>query len=148
MANWTATLRALTVGDGTDYPILQPGITGLGLPAVRTADQPRGHLSGDVGGDDVYDKRTLTIPVGIDATTAELAFDLLEDLKVAWAYSQVDLDLTLALAGVTRVYSGRPRGCEADLASLGQGWVNVLLTFDCLNPFAEGDPVDVQPGGS
>lgn len=143
MANWTATLRALTIGDGTDYPILQPGVSGLGLPAARTADQPRGHLSGDVGGDDVLEKRVLTIPVGVNKDTAELAMAALNALKTAWAPSYSDLPLVLTVAGVSLTYQGRPRGFEIDVAFLGAGFVSVMLRFEALNPFAAGEPVDV-----
>jgi len=143
MSNWTATIRTLTIGDGTDYPILQPGISGLGLPAVRAADQPRGHLSGDVGGDDVFEKRTLTIPVGINKDTAELAMAALAALKAAWAPASADIPLVLTVAGTSFTYQGRPRGFETDVSFLGAGFISVLLTFEALNPFAAGDPVDV-----
>lgn len=146
MANWTATLRGVAVGDGTDYPITQPGITGLGIPATRTSDQPRGHLSGDVGGDDVLDKRVLTIPVGIDKDTAEAAWTAIGVLKTAWAPSYSDIALTLSMAGVTVTYYGRPRGFDLQAPFLGQGWADVLLTFEALRPFAQGETVDVEVG--
>lgn len=146
MADWTVTVRGLTVGDGTDYPLVQPGMTGLGVPATRTADQERGHLSGDVGGDDVLQKRVLTIPVGIDAVTASAAWTLLVALKTAWAPSYEDIPLVLAIADTSLTYQGRPRGLDADLVYLGQGWASCLLVFECLNPYAEGEDEDVPVG--
>lgn len=146
MANWTATLRGVTVGDGTDYPITQPGITGLGIPNTRTSDQPRGHLSGDFGGDDVLEKRTLTIPVGINADTQGEAWTLLTALKTAWGPSLLDIPLVLNIAGSTLTYQGRPRGFDLQAPYLGQGWADVLLTFEALNPFAAGETVDVVVG--
>jgi hypothetical protein len=146
MADWTATIRGLTVGDGTDYPLVQPGITGLGVPSTRTADQERGHLSGDVGGDDVLQKRVLTIPVGIDADTASAAWTLFVALKTAWAPSYEDIPLVLAIADTSITYNGRPRGLDADLVWLGKGWVSALCVFEALNPFAVGEAVDVEVG--
>lgn len=146
MANWTATLRGVTVGDGTDYPITQPGITGLGIPNTRTSDQPRGHLSGDFGGDDVLEKRVLTIPVGINAETQGEAWTLLTALKTAWTPGPLDVPLVLNIAGSTLTYQGRSRGLDLQAPWMGQGWADVLLTFEALDPFAEGETVDVAVG--
>lgn len=146
MTAWTATIRGLTIGSSS-YPITEPGISGLGVPEIRAVDQPRGHLSGDVGGDDVLSKRVITIPTGCNAADAAAAWTLLTALKTAWAPSYVDIPLVLSFAGVSLTYNGRPRGLEADLADLSRGWVAVLLTFEALNPFAEGEPVD-SPVGS
>lgn len=143
MADWTVTIRGLTIGDGTSYPLTQPGITGLGVPQTRTSDQERGIYSGDVGGDDVSQKRVLLIPCGVDADTAAAAWTLFAALKTAWAPSYTDLPLVVSFAGTTLTYNGRPRGLDADLAYLGGGWVSALLTFEALTPFAVGEAVDV-----
>ncbi len=143
MADWTVTIRGLTIGDGTDYPLTQPGITGLGVPQTRTADQERGIYSGDVGGDDVLQKRVLTIPCGVNADTADEAWPLFEVLKTAWAPSYADLPLVISFAGTALTYNGRPRGLDADMAFLGNGFIAVLLTFEALTPFAVGEAVDV-----
>ena len=49
----------------------------------------------------------------------------------------------LTFAGATLTYQGRPRGFDTDVASAGEGWLSVMLTFEALNPFAAGEPVDV-----
>lgn len=146
MANWTATLRGLTLGATTGYKITEPGIAGMGVPQARTADQERGGLDGDVGGYDVLPKRTITIPVGVDGgstgnadTDSAAAWTLFVALKTAWKPSQANIELSMAFAGVTLVYLGRPRGVDADLVYLGKGWVSCLLTFDALLPYAVGE---------
>ena len=141
MSNWSATLRALTIGTGTDYEFESPGITGLGNPPTRTADQPRGHLSGDVGGDDVLEKRVITIPVAILGSETDGGVDCrtkLRTLQTAWRPSSTNIDLALSIAGQSFTYSGRPRGCEADTELLGKGVCRVLLTFEALTPYAQG----------
>jgi hypothetical protein len=143
MANWTATIRGLTIGEGTSYPFTQPGITGLGVPATRTADQERGHLSGDVGGDDVMGKRVLTIPLICSAADGTAAWTLLVALKTAWAPSYTDIPFAITFAGVTLTYNGRPRGMDTEMGFLGSGVVPCLLTFEALSPFAIGEPIDV-----
>lgn len=141
MANWTATLRGLTLGTSTAYEFEAPGITGLGNPPTRTADQPRGHLSGDVGGDDVLEKRVITIPIAILGDEADGGVDCrtkLRALQTAWRPSSTNIDLVLAIAGESVTYQGRPRGCEADVELLGKGVCRVLLTFEALVPYAQG----------
>ena len=138
MANWSATLRGVTLGTATSYEFEMPGPTGLGNPPVRAADQPRGHLHGDVGGDDVFDKRVITIPVVALGADADACRVLLRTLQTAWRPSASDLDLVLTIAGQTFTYQGRPWGCEVDAQFLGQGVVRVLLTFEALRPYAVG----------
>lgn len=148
----TVTLRTLEIGDGTDYPFAGRWITGIGLPPVRAVDQPRGTLSGDVGGDDQYGPRTINVSCACDGretaeagvvTKSEAAMDLLDALKVAWDKSNVDIELTVEFAGRTIVYTGRPRGCEASLDRVCDGVIPCLLTFVAVNPFAtSGDPIE------
>lgn len=149
----TAELRGLTLGVGTNYPFAKAWIRGLGIPQIRTADQPRGALAGDVGGDDVPQKRVLTISVGLqgdwladdlgDGTSAsEAAFRLLDALKTAWAPSPVNLPLTITVGDYwTRVFRGRPRGVDEDLSEFCPGVFRALLTFEALEVYAEGETV-------
>lgn len=141
MANWSATLRSLTIGTATSYEFEAPGPSGLGNPPTRTADQPRGHLSGDAGGDDVLEKRVIQIPIVVLGSTSDGGDDCrtkLRTLQTAWRPSTVDIELSMTIAGQTFVYDGRPRGCEADLEFLGAGTCRVLLTFEALTPYAQG----------
>ena len=139
MALWTVTLRGLTIGDGTDYPLTEPGPTGLGVPTPRIADQERGGLDGHVGGYDVLPRRVITIPVGVNATDDLEAWTLYDALKLAWKPSQEDIPLVLSFAGATLTYMGRPRGLEPELSYVGQGWVSALCHFEALHPYAVGE---------
>lgn len=153
-----ATLRTLELGDGTYYPFAAKWISGLGIPPARTSDQERGHLSGDVGGDDVLPKRVIVIELGIqgdqkaedlaDGTTKqEAAFALLEALRTAWSPSYIDIPLLVEIGDYwTRTYYGRPRGVDADMERSCDGVIRCQLTFDALRPFAEGETVDVVVG--
>lgn len=150
------TLRGLMLGDVTDYPFAARWIAGLGVPAARTFDQPRGHLSGDVGGDDVLPKRVITLSGAVDGTEKavedgttkqEAAFALLEALRTAWCPSYQDIALLVEIGDYwERTYYGRPRGVDADMERACDGIIRYLLTFEALRPYAEGETVDVVVG--
>jgi hypothetical protein len=145
--DWQGSLASLTFGAGSPYPFTGP-IGGLGIPVPRTRDQERGDQAGDAGGDDVLPKRILTLPLGINGTDPEDAWDLLEDLKGAFAESVADVPLDLRLPGMAttgRRYYGRPRGLDTDLGALKSGWIDVLATYDALDPFAYGAEVSTGP---
>lgn len=143
MDPWTFEIRGLTGGAGTAYSFAGP-IGGLGIPVPRsTGDQERGDLDGDVGGADTLPRRILTFPVGIDDTTAAGAWALFQTLKAAWKPSIVDLPLGLCIPGFPTddevlTFFGRPRGIDDDLARLKSGRIDVLLTFEALDPFGYG----------
>lgn len=148
------TLRGLEIGDGTYYPFAEDWVDGLGVPQMRTADQPRGALAGQVGGDDVVDKRVLRISIGLqgneraadlaDGTTnQQSAMELLDALKTAWAPSQVDVDLLVEMGTYwARTFRGRPRGVDEDMKRSCDGIIRCLCTFEALNPYATGEAVD------
>lgn len=144
-ADWQAEVRGLTVGASTRYPFTGP-ITGLGLAAPRTADQERGNEPGDVAGRDVPARRVLTFQMGIDGTDAANAWGLFEALKTAWTSSPVDVALDLRLPGygsVARRFYGRPRGLEDQIDLLRLGWIDVLATFEALDPYGYGPEIEV-----
>lgn len=154
------TLRGLELGDGTYYPFAAQWIDGLGIPPARTFDQPRGALAGDVGGDDVPQKRIITISIGLqgnemaadaaDGTTPlEAAMQLFDDLKTAWRTSTVNIPLTVTMGTYwERVYQGRPRHVDDDMSRACDGVIRALLTFECLEVYAEGETVDFVVGSS
>lgn len=156
----TVTLRGLEIGDGTYYPFAKAWIDGLGIPAPRTFDQPRGALAGDVGGDDVPQKRVITISIGLqgdemaadaaDGTTPlEAAMQLFDDLKTAWVTSTVNVPLVVQMGNYwARTYMGRPRGVDEDLSESCSGVIRCLLTFEALEVYAEGETVDFVIGAS
>lgn len=142
----TFSIRGFTGGAATGYQIDVPGISGLGIPVPRGADQEDGDGDGDVGGDDTLPKRVLAIPVLIDADTSALTMAAVRTLKRAWrpvrvSGSEVALDLVLPDESL-RFY-GRPRGFDADLSRLKSGHADVLLGFDALDPFGYGPEVTV-----
>jgi hypothetical protein len=159
-ADWQVELGGVTIGAGTGYVITGP-ITGLGSPVPRSADSERGMSPGDVAGVDVDARRVLTIQVGVDETDAASAMTSFEVLKSAWASSSVDVALDIRLPGfasVVRRFYGRPRGMDVELASLHTGWIDVLATFEALDPYGygpeqtvtlvDGDTVIAYPGSA
>lgn len=139
-ADWQAELRGVTMGAGTPFILTGP-IGGLGLPAPRGGDQERGNSAGNVAGYDVANRRTLTVPLGINGTDADDAWALYETLKAAWTSTVVDVAFDLRLPGfasVSRRFYGRPRGLDVEIGLLKSGWVDALGTFDALDPFAYG----------
>lgn len=148
-ADWQGNLRSLTFGEGEEWEVSEPGISGLGIPVPRTRDAERGDRDGDVGGDDVLPRRILSIPLVGTFESPSAAWTAFEtDLKVAWAESIVDLPLDLRLPGMPttgRRYFGRPRGIDGDLSRLKSSTVRALCTFEALDPFAYGDEETTGP---
>lgn len=158
--DWQVELGGVTVGAGTGYVLTGP-ITGLGLAVPRSADSERGMSPGDVAGVDVDARRVLTIQVGVDGADAASGMAEFEVLKGAWASSPIDVALDIRLPGfasVARRFYGRPRGMDVELASLHTGWIDVLATFEALDPYGygpeqtvalvDGDTVVAYPGSA
>lgn len=151
-ADWQGEVGGLTFGEGTSYPFTEVPLDGFGTPPPRTSDSERGALPGDVGGLDVASRRLLTVTLGLDAVgvpgvsdcSPAAVMSLLDDLKLAWAESAVDVTFQLRLPGMgLRKWYGRPRGVDADLDLLRAGWGEVVCTFEALDPFSYSPPVAV-----
>lgn len=143
LAQWQGEIRGTTFGAGTDYQNDEPGWTGLGIPAPRTFDQPRGDLDGDVGGDDVLPRRVMNFPLEISADSSSAAMVLLQAFKAAWRPSPTDVALDLCVPGFapsdeTLRFYGRPRGLTDDLAMLKSGTIRLFAVFEALDPFGYG----------
>lgn len=132
------TLRGVTMGIGTGFRIDEPGIGGLGLPPIKTADTQLDGRDGSFGAPDFKDVRVLTIPLIVDADgDTDNLFNGLQILLDAWepAEDGVDLELGLTLPHWgDLVCVGRPRGCDIDLVDAGGGIAAALCRFDGLAP--------------
>ena len=88
MTDYSVTFNSLTIGAGTNFPILQ--IEGLGgTSPLRIQDDNRGYLDGSYTGRDFYDERTVYIDVlvlGDNTTTAQTNY---ESLQTAFAPQQI-----------------------------------------------------------
>ena len=115
----SATLRDVTVGEGTDYPFMSPP----GLPGVRARQSTVPRLSGGISftGADVGDGGTLPLEVFVDGATSAAVMSLIDEVVAAWSPSDIVEELELVLAGQTRVYRGRPAGAVPDLQWLLEG---------------------------
>lgn len=159
-ADYQAELRSTLVGAGTDYPLVGP-IDGLvGMPVTAADVQPNTY-PGTVRAADRARGRVLTLPVGIDKTTAADTSDALQSLVTAWRPSTSDLPLEVRIPGTswTRTFYGRPRLTQsaADLAHLRASWASVDLDFHCSDPLAYSaqqslagatGTFNLNPGGS
>jgi hypothetical protein len=80
MTNYSVIFNGLTIGAGTNFPILN--IEGLGgTSPLRIQDDNRGYLDGSYTGRDFYDERTVYIDVlvlGGTTTTAQGNYKLLQ----------------------------------------------------------------------
>lgn len=117
----TATLRGVTVGEGTVYPFMSPprlpGITARQgtVPLIRGGSAFTG---GDVG-----EAGTLGLEVFVNGATSAAVMPLLDTLSAAWSPSGVNVveEATLVLGDQTRVYRGRPTAAVPDLTWLIEG---------------------------
>lgn len=137
ITEWQAELNSVIVGAGTAYVFDGP-ITGLGVPAPRTADLdlPTG---GTLGGRDLPSRRTIGLPVSVLGADAAAVMDSVETLNAAWAPTSTDTSLDICLPGIGTIrYTGRPRGVDLDLTDLGHGAARARLLFDALDP--DGEP--------
>lgn len=137
----TITLDGFTIGAGTDYHVDPKGIDGLGHPALRTGDVPRGHADGSVGANDYLVARLITVPVTILGDDPDDTWTKVQALLDAWEPSDLDLDLDIQITSTIALsFSGRPGAegqspVELDLADLYHGSViRALLTFRALDP--------------
>ena len=140
---FSAELRSLVMGPGTNYPITSP-IDGLFTVPL---------LSDDLVADDRMSPGTDRLAVRVLAwrlavmpddgdITAESAADLLSALVTAWRRSSADLPLDVLIPGATwpRRFYGRPRlpgGVNIDLLSDGHAALDVV--FMCSDPLGYGD---------
>lgn len=135
----TATIRGVTFGDGTSYCWDEGGIQGLGEPAPRTHDVPRGGADGDVAQNDFLPPRQLQFPIVVGPPTVtdpSAAVVLLEAARVAWTRSQVDLPVVIALEGQSYTVIGRPNGFTVDLSRFFTGLkvIRLLCSFRGVDP--------------
>lgn len=113
----TATLRGLTIGDGTPYVVRQWPAALFDTAPMRTTDVSVPRRDGVIAGDDFHDGLDITIDLFVTAATAAAAESALVDLREAFGRSTEDLVLDVDLldrsgGSVFRDYEifGRPRG--------------------------------------
>lgn len=137
-----AELNGLEMGTGTDYPIDEAGISGLGVPQTKSADTSYDGRDGVFAAPDYLDVAPITIPLILNGADTDAALALLDALNTAWAPARDGVDLELGIAvgtGWSKIYLGRPRGVEADLTEVGNGVILALCHFDATTPLpAEG----------
>lgn len=144
--------NAVIFGDGTAYPFVREGgIQGLGNPDIREFDTPRGDRDGDVGGLDRNTPRILRFALELDQHATFMAD--LRALKAAWrSTTDTTLDIRHPLFDSTdnilRFY-GRPRTLEANVDTVDlNGFIPVLATYKCLDPFGYGAEETVSDASS
>lgn len=146
-----ASLRGLTIGQGTDYPGIG-GVHGIYLaPTPTAADVAIAGGHGVRGAFDRMETRPIIVPVLIAADVAATAENRLDTLKAAWAPTGVDVELAVRLEGDERRYFGRPRGVDDQAVSgrmLTQGVLEVECTFVATDPLAYDPGVAVAAGTS
>lgn len=138
LLTWQVQVDTLVTGTSTNYTLDGDGngIAGLGVPAPKTADVELFHSDGSYGSADYMGVRVISIPYALEGTAAQ-AFEWLDDLVAAFAPRTADVDLTIGLPYYGDVvYSGRPRGLDADLKEATFGRILCIGTFVALDPNA------------
>lgn len=104
--SWTATLRGVTIGAGTQYRwiVMPVGLDVLNRQRLTPAARG-GALALNA---DVPEAGTLTFEVHLLGTSSADVETLRDALAAAWAPSDDTEELTLTLASADRVYLGRP----------------------------------------
>ena len=137
---YTASLRGLTIGDGTSYE--WESEPDLGLGGYRTSRLEPSDADGvRVAGPDRLPSRFVTFEVEVfdgrgydDGGTAAVEA-LVDALRAAWApVRSGTVTLTLSLAGGDRQLFGRPVGCLPDLSGALFGRARARLTFEATDP--------------
>lgn len=140
---FSAELRSLVMGPGTNYPITSP-IDGLFVVPLLSDDlvaDDRLSPGTDRLGGRVLAWRMMVTPDDGDVTAAATA-DLLTALVTAWRRSSADVPLDVLVPGTSwpRRFYGRPRlpgGVNID--SLVDGIAHLDVVFVCSDPLGYGD---------
>ena len=137
--SYQATLRGLTIGDGTDFE-WETAPEGLGLPQFETSRVQRVAVDGRRPmGPDLLGSRMVTFNVEIWAGPGGtvLVESLMDELKQAWApVRSGTIPLTFDLEGGERLLVGRPAACDIDLSALiyAKSHGRARLVFEATDP--------------
>lgn len=144
MIDGTATVRGVTVGDGTVYRLRQWPAGLLGSADIRVSDQeiPRRH--GLIAGDDYFGGRTVTFSVLIQAGSQTASEEAAAALTAAFAPAPTDEFLDVRVSGTPSEYSllGRCRGVDV-VASRERFTTSGGLEAQCY--FMATDPLRYGP---
>lgn len=152
----TVSFRGVEIGEcGSDFVLSAPGITGLGIPDVKSASEAsRLDTHGTVSGPDYLGNRTLGIPINIFRRgDPEEAMREFRRLRTAWRPGLVDEILSVTIPGCgpsdnTLRYWGRPRaGMDVDMATHHLGNLNAFATFVALDPIGYGPTQTISLSG-
>lgn len=132
-----ASILGLLIGAGTSYPFGKAGISGIGVPNIKSADTPLGNQDGAYGAADYRDVRTIICHIEIVGADADAVMTLFGVLRSAWQPTLADIEFHLQLPAIGHVfYNGRPRGLEEDLTDVWDGHISCIGTFVALDPQA------------
>jgi hypothetical protein len=139
--NDTATLRGLTIGDGTPYVWTSEPADLYSTPRIRVSDRENPRRHGVTAGDDLYGEKVLVFELAILGDTRVDAEQLVADLAAAWQASPTDEWLDVRITGTPAEYSliGRPRRASIVLGStFPEAVAEARLTFAATDPIRYG----------
>lgn len=152
MNDYTATLRGLTIGAGTDYRWASWPAGLLDTAPIRAADFARPGGNGSVAGSDFYGPRTVTFEVEILGDGRADAELLLAELREAFARDNADEWLDVRITGTPMEYAlvGRPRGVAAAIGRRFTGGANIQArcSFVATDPLIYGPITSEEIGVS
>lgn len=132
---WQASIRGLTLGEGTEYHITDWGIGGTS--EVRTTDSPRAQQDGDWLGVDTYAGISRTMTVYMRAGTSTEVQTLCNELVRVWRnyLYESGVEFWIYMPGMEPLRMlGRPRRISLDKSRLLQGRITATIQFDSPYP--------------
>lgn len=133
-------LRGLLLGRGTPYTFPADEVANLwDLAEIRSSDLEIPGRNGVQGGDDLYGGLSLTFQIEVDADTPAGLQSALDDLRAAFARSDIDLPLYAQFLGTQRLRWVRPRRFGAPVVVADDNSARVAVQLMVTDPFAYAD---------
>lgn len=126
----------LLLGEGTNYPIGENGIEGLGTPDLRTGERERPQSHGMFPARPYAAARTLTFGLAVLGTSQADAVAKLDTFAATWIpqESADPLPLVYRIGGQKRRVYGRADRYAAQLADLKSATIEVTAQFLATDP--------------
>jgi hypothetical protein len=152
-ANFSAELRSLVMGPGTNYPIVSPidGLFSVPLLSDDLVADDRVSPGPDRLGGRVLSWRVAVVSDDDEDDHAESVSLLLSELVTAWRRASSDVALDVLIPGPSwpRRFYGRPRlpGSGVSTDRLAQAHAELDVVFVCSDPLGYGDAVVAASDG-
>lgn len=133
--DYQAELGGVLMGPETDFVIIPPGISGLGIAKPKTQDVDLAGADGVYPGADFRAPRIILIPLEILGDDDDDAMGNYHALELAWLPTVATTELHIKLPALGAFYFvGKARGIELNLELLARGVVQCVAEFHATDP--------------